>query len=263
MIHAYGEKLAIDGGYYDWYGSAHFKAYSMTTLAHNTLLVDGQGQAACKQGADGRILHYFDSPGYGYTGGGLLFWDRETKTRVLVEHTDILPQLSTMSLVALPDGKLLGGATTSPGTGGEKLAEQAEMYIMDMASKKLEWHAPLFPGAQSYTDLHMAPNGLVYGVVDGATFFVFDPAKREVIHQQNTKGTIGGSSGGQGPRVFVSGPDGTTYMLYGQGIVTVDPETFELELIAKSPVSVGVGGDVLDGRIYFASGSHVYSYKLP
>lgn len=69
VIHAYGEKLAIDGGYYDWYGSAHFKAYSMTTLAHNTLLVDGQGQAACKQGADGRILHYFDSPGYGYTVG--------------------------------------------------------------------------------------------------------------------------------------------------------------------------------------------------
>ena len=69
VIHAYGEKLAIDGGYYDWYGSPHFKAYSMTTLAHNTLLVDGAGQAACKQGADGRIADYFDSPGYGYTVG--------------------------------------------------------------------------------------------------------------------------------------------------------------------------------------------------
>ena len=69
VIHAYGEKLAIDGGYYDWYGSPHFKAYSMTTLAHNTLLVDGTGQAACKRGADGRISHYFDSPGYGYCVG--------------------------------------------------------------------------------------------------------------------------------------------------------------------------------------------------
>lgn len=69
VIHAYGEKLAIDGGYYDWYGSPHFKAYSMHTLAHNTLLVDGQGQAACTQGADGRILDYADSPGYGYTAG--------------------------------------------------------------------------------------------------------------------------------------------------------------------------------------------------
>jgi hypothetical protein len=69
VIHAYGEKLAIDGGYYDWYGSPHFKAYSMTTLAHNTLLVDGAGQAVCKTGADGRIVRYFDAPGYGYTVG--------------------------------------------------------------------------------------------------------------------------------------------------------------------------------------------------
>jgi hypothetical protein len=69
VIHAYGEKLAIDGGYYDWYGSPHFKAYSMTTLAHNTLLADGEGQAVCKSGADGRVTAYFDSPGYGYTVG--------------------------------------------------------------------------------------------------------------------------------------------------------------------------------------------------
>ncbi|NLS94931.1 MAG: DUF4962 domain-containing protein [Planctomycetaceae bacterium] len=69
VINAYGEKLAVDGGYYDWYGSPHFKAYSMTTLAHNTLLVDGAGQAVCKSGADGRIARYFDSPDYGYTIG--------------------------------------------------------------------------------------------------------------------------------------------------------------------------------------------------
>jgi len=69
VIHAYGDKLAIDGGYYDWYGSPHFKAYSMTTLAHNTLLVDGAGQAVRKPGADGRIASYFDSPSYGYTVG--------------------------------------------------------------------------------------------------------------------------------------------------------------------------------------------------
>ncbi len=69
VIHAYGDKLAIDGGYYDWYGSPHFKAYSSNTLAHNTLLVDGQGQAARRRGADGRIVDYFDSSTYGYVVG--------------------------------------------------------------------------------------------------------------------------------------------------------------------------------------------------
>jgi hypothetical protein len=41
----------------------------MTTLAHNSLLVDAEGQAVCTAGADGRVAAYFDSPGYGYTVG--------------------------------------------------------------------------------------------------------------------------------------------------------------------------------------------------
>ncbi|MBT4818991.1 MAG: DUF4962 domain-containing protein, partial [Lentisphaerae bacterium] len=65
-IHAYGDKLAVDGGYYDWYGSPHFKAYSIKTLAHNTLLVNDQGQ---KRGTDGRISAQFESPGFGYAVG--------------------------------------------------------------------------------------------------------------------------------------------------------------------------------------------------
>ena len=60
VIHAYGEKLAIDSGYYDWYGSPHFKEYSSQTVAHNTVLVDGQGQAAFTEGADGRMTAWFD-----------------------------------------------------------------------------------------------------------------------------------------------------------------------------------------------------------
>ena len=69
VIHAYGEKLAIDSGYYDWWGSPHFLAYSTTTRAHNTVLVNGKCQAHMQKGADGRIADYYDSPAYGYTVG--------------------------------------------------------------------------------------------------------------------------------------------------------------------------------------------------
>ena len=69
VIHAYGEKLAIDSGHYDWYGSPHFKAYSTRTRAHNCILVNGQDQGSRKKGADGRIAAYFDSPGFGYVVG--------------------------------------------------------------------------------------------------------------------------------------------------------------------------------------------------
>ncbi len=58
-------------------------------------------------------------------------------------------------------------------------------------------------------------------------------------------------------------PDGTIYMLFVKGIAKVDPATYAIDLIAQSPVPIGPGGDILDGRIYFASGSHMYSYEVP
>ncbi|MFA6562236.1 MAG: hypothetical protein WCV00_10055 [Verrucomicrobiia bacterium] len=212
---------------------------------------------------DGKTLVLAGTPGYGYTGGGLLFWDRETKTRVLLEHTDILPQHSTMSLVALPGGKLLGGTTTAAGTGGEKKAAEAELYLMDMATKKVEWHAPVFPGAQGYTDLCLAPNGLVCGFADQRRFFVFDPAKRKLVHNEETGAKFGPCVSHQGPRAFVRGKGGIIYILFTKGIAKLDATTFAITMLAASPVPIACGGDYLGGRIYFASGSHVYSWATP
>jgi hypothetical protein len=212
---------------------------------------------------DGKTLVLAGTPGYGFTGGGLLFWDRQTKKHTLLEHTAISPLQGTMSLAALPGGKLLGGTTTSPGTGGEKKARQAELYIMDMESKKVEWHEAVFPGAQDYPDLCPWPNGLIYGVADRTRFFVFDPAKHKIIHEQNTQTQFGPTNSQQGPRIFVTDPQNAVYMLFVKGICRIEPDTFEIKLLAESPVPIGPGGDYCKGRIYFASGSHLYSYKVP
>lgn len=69
VIHAYGEKLAIDSGHYDWYGSEHFKHYATLTRAHNAILVNEKDQNSRRAGADGNIAAYFDSPAYGYSHG--------------------------------------------------------------------------------------------------------------------------------------------------------------------------------------------------
>jgi len=211
---------------------------------------------------DGNTLVLAGTPGYGYTGGGLLFWDRETGKRTLLEHTGIIPQHSTMSLAPLPGGKLLGGTTTSAGTGGEQKAKQAELYIMDMATKKVEWHAAVFPGAQGYTDLCAGPGALVFGFADQRRFFVFDSAKRNVIHELDTDAKFGRAVSHQGPRIFVTDDKGTFYVLFQKGIAHLNPKTFGIAMIAESPVRVGGGGDYLDGRIYFFHGSHLYSYTL-
>ena len=69
VICAYGDKLAIDGGCYDWWGSQHFLRYSVRSEAHNTVLVNGAGQSLHVKGADGRITGFFDSPEFGYVAG--------------------------------------------------------------------------------------------------------------------------------------------------------------------------------------------------
>ena len=168
-----------------------------------------------------------------------------------------------MSLAALPDGRLLGGTTTSPGTGGERKARQAELYVLDIGTKRVEWHEAVFAGVQDYVDLCGGPRGLIYGVADRTRFFVFDPVARKVIHERAIEERLGLTVSGQGPRVFVTDPQGAIYMLLMKGIARIEPATHAIRLLAESPVSISAGGDWLDGRIYFAAGSHVYSYKVP
>jgi hypothetical protein len=75
--------------------------------------------------------------------------------------------------------------------------------------------------------------------------------------------TFGRTNSQQGPRIFVRDAKGTTYMLFARGIARVEPGTFALTVLARSPVPIGPGGDYHQGRICFASGSRVYSYKVP
>jgi streptogramin lyase len=212
---------------------------------------------------DGRTVVLAGTPGYGLTGGGLLLWDVESQSATLLEHADLLPQHSTMSLALLADGSLLGGSTVSAGTGGEEKAEEAELYILDMESKRIVWHEVVFAGVHEYTDLCVLPDGRVLGVADQRRFFVFDPATRSTVHEQDLEPEFGLTTSQQGPRVFVAHPDGRAFMLFRKGIAEVDLESYAIRLLAESPISVGPGGDYLDGRIYFGSGSHLYSYELP
>jgi hypothetical protein len=210
--------------------------------------------------SDGQTIVLAGTPGYGYTGGGLLFWDRRTSASVLLTHQDLLPEHSTASLVELPDGKLLGGTTTSAGTGGQRKAQQAELYLLDLKTKRVEWHAAVFPGVQDYNDLCLGPDGLVWGFADHRRFFVFDPTTRKAIHDEMTQAKFGATVSHQGPRVFVFGPHRTMYVLFAKNIARIEPRDWQFRLLARSPVVISAGGDYFNGRIYFASGSHLDSF---
>ncbi len=212
---------------------------------------------------DGHTVIMSGTPGYGLTGGGLLFYDMDTDEETLLTHEQLVKDQSIMSLVALPDNRLLCGTTIAAGTGGEVKASLAELFILDMETKQITWQEPLIAGARNYTDMYVAPGGLVYGIVDGSRMFVFNPATRELVLEVDLAEQFGGTAGGQGPRVFVDGPDGRVFILFQKGIAELNLDTNEITMLAESPIAISTGGDYLDGRVYFGNGSHVYSWTLP
>ena len=61
VIHAGGEILCCDAGYYTYSGDTYHSRWSRTTQAHNSVLVDGEGQ--CRGIAHkGKITAFFNTP---------------------------------------------------------------------------------------------------------------------------------------------------------------------------------------------------------
>ena len=68
-IQAYGQPLAISSGYYQRYGSPHHAGWTWETRAHNSVLVDGEGQVTRSPASQGRITVFDDTDEYCYTVG--------------------------------------------------------------------------------------------------------------------------------------------------------------------------------------------------
>lgn len=210
---------------------------------------------------NGRHLILGGTPGYGLTGGGILVWDRLEQKQVLLEHKDWLPNHSVMSLVALDETRAFGGSTVAPGTGGEARAQLAELFEFDLNTMQVTWHAPVLDGVTEYTNLTLSSEGLLYGIADKTRFFVYDIEARSILLEHATTDSLGESAYHQGPRLFITDPDtDTTFLLFHHCIAKIcSAPDYHLQKVSESPVPIHCGGDLLGGRIYFGSGSHLYS----
>lgn len=211
---------------------------------------------------DGKTVVLGGTPQYGYTGGGLLFYDITTNKHVLLTDADVEKDQSTMSLANIAGSKVLGGTTVTPGTGGEQKASLALLYIIDPVSKKVEWKEPVIPGVRSYTDLTTRKDGKVYGIADRRIFFLFDPATKKIVYQKDMFKDYGYAVGEQSPRVFINGRRDDLYILFEHAITKVDHQSGEIRLVSKTPQAIRAGGSFLKDRLYFICGSHLFSYGL-
>lgn len=70
VIQAYGEPLAIDSGYYDYYKSTFDLEYNRKTYAHNAITYDeGMGQTPFSDASKGKVTGFLGSNKFAYVAG--------------------------------------------------------------------------------------------------------------------------------------------------------------------------------------------------
>ena len=202
------------------------------------------------------------TPEYGTTGGGMMFWNRSSGQKSRIDHWHLVPNHSVQAMVELSNGMLLGGTTVAPGTGGvTKATDSSELFLMDANTHEVRWRGAPVPGAKTITDLMVGTDGLVYGLADSVDLFVFNPNNRQVVSVNRFSKDLGPSVYAQGTRAFVKGADGSIYVLLYNGIGKVDAKAHTVSRVVSSPVRITVGGAAANGRIYFGSNNHLYSWK--
>lgn len=226
-------------------------AYPSINRPHAMLIMGGGSQIALA-----------GTPEYGTTGGGMMFWNRSSGQKSRIDHWHLVPNHSVQAMVELSNGMLLGGTTVAPGTGGvTKATDSSELFLMDANTHEVRWRGAPVPGAKTITDLMVGTDGLVYGLADSVDLFVFNPNNRQVVSVNRFSKDLGPSVYAQGTRAFVKGADGSIYVLLYNGIGKVDTKAHTVTRVVSSPVRITVGGAAADGRIYFGSNNHLYSWK--
>jgi dienelactone hydrolase len=196
--------------------------------------------------------------GYGRTGGGLGIVSLKTGEKELLTHEQVIPYHSTHTLKALPSGDLVGGTSVLTPGGGHPRDSEGVLYMMDWKTRKVVFRTAPVPGAPEVFSLEVGPDGLVYGVASGSRFFIFDPVKREVVYREDMSGY-----GDLVRPSLLTGEDEKIYVLFSKSIVRIDPGNFRAGKLADSPVTINVGLAIKDGFIYFASGAHLWRFRIP
>jgi hypothetical protein len=207
---------------------------------------------------DGKHVMMAGFAGYGLCGGGIGIYNLETREeQLLTADEELLAGHSTITLKALPNGDLVGGTSVSAPGGGHATATEGELYILDWESKRIVFHTVPVPGDGNIVSIQVASDGLIYGLSGNSTFFVFDPASREIVDSENF-----GEYGGVPRHALQLGPNGSLYAMMSKAILRITPGTFEHEKLADSPVGISAGGALLNGLLVFASNAHVWTYDL-
>ncbi len=116
-------------------------------------------------------------PDYGELGGALTLVD--TETGELEFHRNVVQDQSIISL-AYADGLIYGGTAISGGLSSTPTAQEARLFVWDVAAGSLVWEGIVSDEAGYVAGLSWGADGMLAGGTSDGLVFEFDPVAREV-----------------------------------------------------------------------------------
>ncbi len=206
---------------------------------------------------DGQNIIYGGFAGYGMVGGALCIYNIVTGQDILIPNERLVPYHSTLCLRVLSDGNLIAGTSINAPGGAHPKVKEAEIYIMDTATHEILYHGVPIKGETEISLMELDKNQLAHCITSKSLYFVFDTRTKAVINIQNL------SQYGSVVRDGIKMSDcGKIYGLLSNAIYSIDPDTFEANILSVPPVTISSGMCILYDKIYFGSGSHLWSYKI-
>jgi streptogramin lyase len=206
-------------------------------------------------GPDDRVYVASLAP-YGQTGGALGIYDPKTDT-VVENYRHIVTNQSLSALCWEPQTKrLFVGSDIHGGGGAASVARQSVVFSWDPQARRKEWEAAVIPGDRSIGAL-AAAHGKVFGVsAPSNKLFVLDARTHEVLARVGIPlGALRDVSLGY------YAPHDRLYALAGQSVVAIDPKTFALIEVARSPEPITCGFALTESGLYFGSGSRLVRWR--
>ena len=211
------------------------------------------------QGADGTM--FVGIHGERHNVGSTLSWrNLATKETGFLREPFELYDVCGLA-TALGGTKLAYATFPVKGVKGEPKPESARLFVIDVATRKVDWFIEPFPKMDSCGmvvegkpgELLLATNRRPGGEA-GSTLYKVDMKTRAVTQKAEFPGVLATPREYFGHIDFIKGPDGQVYTLYDDLLVRIGPETLKVTALSK----VGHTGHIaFVGRdIYMAGLGH-------
>lgn len=202
------------------------------------------------------MIYIGSYPEYGRHGGSLGVWD-PTQDRLIENYHPLIENQSVVSLVYDPKTELVfGGSSVAGGGGTDPVEPEAKSFAFDAKQKRLVLEDAPYPGSPCIRSLAIVGRR-IFGVSNEDDLFVYDIDAKNYTHKSKL---------GVGRVLDCSlqpWKDGKLYGLSEFRVFRLDPETYEVTVLAENADKMACGFAIDDRGIYFGRSAELMRYNWP